>query len=109
MITLGICITRFPDFPWGSLGDGATVCDVGGGIGTITMQLAKAHPNLRLKLQDTPERIEQAQNEVWPQECPEAIKDQRIEFKAMDFLTEPPIKRCDVYYVRFNLVNSTNN
>lgn len=109
LITLEIYTTRFLDFPWGSLGDGTTVCDVGGGIGTITMQLAKAHPNLRLKLQDMPERIEQAQNEVWPQECPEAIRDQRIEFKAMDFLTEPPIKGCDVYYVRLNFVNAINN
>lgn len=88
-------------FPWKSLGDGATVCDVGGGIGSITMQLAKAHPNLLLKLQDSPERIDQAQNEVWPVECPEAIRERRIEFKAMDFLTESPIKQCDIYYVRF--------
>ncbi|KAF9458941.1 S-adenosyl-L-methionine-dependent methyltransferase [Collybia nuda] len=87
-------------FPWESLGENATVCDVGGGIGTMTMQLAKAHSNLLLKLQDLPERIEQAQNEVWPQECPEAIRDQRIEFKAMNFLTESPIKGCDVYYLK---------
>jgi hypothetical protein len=69
------------------------------------MQLAKAHANLVFTLQDTPERIEQAQREVWPKECPEAIRDRRIEFKAMDFLKEPPVKGCDVYYVRFTFAN----
>jgi hypothetical protein len=63
------------------------------------MQLAKAYPNLQLKLQDTQERMQQAETHVWPKECPEAIKEQRIEFKAIDFLVESPIKGCDVYFV----------
>jgi hypothetical protein len=64
------------------------------------MQLAKAYPKLLLKLQDLPDRIQQAETQVWPRECPEAIKEQRIEFKALDFLVESPIKGCDVYFVR---------
>ena len=75
------------------------MCDVGGGIGTITMQLAHRYPHLKLKLQDLPERVEQAKTEVWPKECPEAIKESRIEFKGMDFFAESPIKECDIYYV----------
>ena len=63
------------------------------------MQLAKAHPTLQLKLQDLPERILQAKNEVWPKECPEAIQENRIEFEPIDFLSESPIKDCNVYYV----------
>jgi hypothetical protein len=31
------------EFPWKELGDNASVCDVGGGIGNITLQLAKAY------------------------------------------------------------------
>ncbi|KAG6856203.1 hypothetical protein H0H87_006599 [Tephrocybe sp. NHM501043] len=85
-------------FPWGELPDGASVCDVGGGVGALTIQLAKAFPNLHYKLQDTPERIRQAQEEVWPEKCPESIEQNRIEFKAMDFLVESPIANCDVYY-----------
>jgi len=54
------------EFPWKELGDGATVCDVGGGIGDISLQLAKAYPNLRLILQDLPEQINVAKNEIWP-------------------------------------------
>ena len=76
------------------------MCDVGGGIGTISMQLAHNYPHLQLKLQDLPETVMQAQRDVWPRECPEALKDGRIEFKAMDFFAESPIKGCDIYYVR---------
>ena len=87
------------EFPWKELGDGASVCDVGGGIGNITLQLAKAYPTLKLKLQDLPERIVQAKNEVWPKECPEAIKENRIQFEPIDFLTQSPVEGCNVYYV----------
>jgi hypothetical protein len=64
------------------------------------MQLARKHPHLHVKLQDTPARIAQAQDEIWPKEYPEAITEDRVEFKAIDFLKESPIKGCDVYYVR---------
>ena len=67
------------------------------------MQLAQRYPHLQLKLQDLPERVEQAKTEVWPKECPEAIKESRIEFKGMDFLAESPIKGCDIYYVGFRI------
>ncbi|KAJ6631080.1 S-adenosyl-L-methionine-dependent methyltransferase [Mycena sp. CBHHK59/15] len=87
-------------YPWAHLGDGATVCDVGGGVGTMTMQFAKAHPKLQLKLQDMPDRMVQAKNTIWPAQCPEAIKENRIEFKAINFLTESPISGCDVYYLK---------
>ena len=88
------------EFPWKELGNDATVCDVGGGIGNISLQLAKAHPNLRLILQDLPERIQQAKNEVWPKECPEAIAERRITFEPIDFFASSPVPGCDVYYVR---------
>jgi hypothetical protein len=68
------------------------------------MQLAHRYLHLQLKLQDLPERVMQAQSEIWPKECPEALKDGRIEFKAMDFFAESPIKGCDIYYVRSTVI-----
>jgi hypothetical protein len=65
----------------------------------MAIQLARAHPKLQLKLQDLPDRMVQAENVIWPAECPEAIRENRIEFKAIDFFAEPPIAGCDVYYV----------
>ncbi|KAJ7135971.1 S-adenosyl-L-methionine-dependent methyltransferase [Mycena epipterygia] len=87
-------------YPWQDLGPGATVCDLGGGVGAMAIQLARAHPGLQLKLQDLPDRMVQAENLVWPAECPEAMKEKRIEFKAIDFFAEVPIAGCDVYYMK---------
>jgi len=88
------------EFPWNELGDGASVCDVGGGVGTMSLRLAKTYPTLQLKLQDLPHVILQAKNEVWPKEFPEAIKEGRIRFQPIDFLKESPIPGCDVYYLK---------
>src|SRR6266446_6344938 len=88
------------EYPWKELYNGATVCDVGGGVGNIPLQLAKAHPKLQLILQDLPERIKQAKDEVWPKECPEAIAENRITFEPIDFFKSSPVPGCDVYYVR---------
>ncbi|PBK67979.1 S-adenosyl-L-methionine-dependent methyltransferase [Armillaria solidipes] len=85
------------EYPWSTLHDGATVCDVGGGIGVISMQLVEAHPNLRIVLQDLPAQVQSAKDEVWPALCPAAIETGRVEFKAMDFLVESPVKGCDVH------------
>jgi len=88
------------EFPWKELGNGATVCDVAGGVGNISLQLAKAYPNLRLILQDLPERIQQAKNEVWPKECPEAIAERRITFEPIDFFKSSPVPDCNVYFLK---------
>ncbi|KAJ7152578.1 S-adenosyl-L-methionine-dependent methyltransferase [Mycena crocata] len=87
-------------YPWKALDSGATVCDLGGGVGAMAIQLARAHPGLQLKLQDLPDRMMQAESVVWPAECPEAIEKNRIEFRAIDFFAEPPIAGCDVYYIK---------
>ncbi|KAF9544584.1 S-adenosyl-L-methionine-dependent methyltransferase [Agrocybe pediades] len=88
------------EFPWNELGEGASVCDVGGGVGNITLQLAKAYPKLQLVLQDLPATITQARNEVWPAQCPEAIAENRITFEPIDFFAGSPVSGCDVYYMK---------
>ena len=98
LLTSSISI-RSAEFPWKDLGHGTSVCDVGSGIGNMTLQLAKAYPTLKLKLQDLPECILQAKNEFWPKKYPEAIEEERIQFEPIDFLSESPIQGCDIYYV----------
>lgn len=65
----------------------------------MAIQLARAHPRIHLKLQDLPDRMLQAETEVWPKACPEAIAEKRIQFQAIDFFVDLPIAGCDVYYV----------
>ncbi|KAF5364059.1 hypothetical protein D9756_000982 [Leucocoprinus leucothites] len=87
-------------YPWDKLGQGTTVNDIGGGVGHISMQLCKRYKNLNLKLQDLPERIEQAEKDIWPKDCPEAIADGRIQFKPIDIFAEKPIAHCDIYLLK---------
>ena len=53
-------IGDFPDsecsegFEWGNLPADSLVVDVGGGIGTVTMNLAEKHKHLRYVVQDLP-------------------------------------------------------
>jgi precorrin-6B methylase 2 len=86
------------EFPWNNLPKGATVCDVAGGIGYISLQLANMYPDLKIVLQDSPHTIEQAK-ENFAKFCPKAIENQTVQFKAFNFFLESPVPECDVYFV----------
>ena len=44
--------------------------------------------------------MQQAKNEVWPKQCPEAIAEGRITFEPLDFFASSPVPGCNIYYVR---------
>jgi len=75
------------------------ICDVGGGVGNISIQLAERYPALQFILQDLPGQLEIAKHNVWPQHCPNAIQQKRISFIPLDFFKESPKKGCDIYFV----------
>ncbi|THH16261.1 hypothetical protein EW146_g4345 [Bondarzewia mesenterica] len=79
-------------YPWANLPQDTTVCDVGGGTGTVSIELAKAYSNLHLTLQDLPDVLEQAR-QLWRKDYPVAIEEKRIEFIPFDFLRESPIRQ----------------
>jgi hypothetical protein len=101
---------------------GSTFCDIGSGVGAISLKLAKTHSHLRLTLQDQPQILEHAQDvrivnhfyssmtvvesfrfQVWRHEFPEALAEQRVDFVPLDFFKEGPAKNHDIYYVTFFL------
>ncbi|KZT74224.1 S-adenosyl-L-methionine-dependent methyltransferase [Daedalea quercina L-15889] len=86
------------DFPWGSLGE-ATVVDIGGGVGSMCLELAKAFPDLRFVVEDLPVTIEKAKS-VWSAECGDAVEAKRVQLLSHDFFTEQPVKGADVYFLR---------
>ena len=47
-------------YPWASQPANTTICDIAGGNGHVTMGLLKAHPHLKLVLQDQPQVIDMA-------------------------------------------------
>ncbi|KAF7782907.1 hypothetical protein Agabi119p4_2283 [Agaricus bisporus var. burnettii] len=96
------------DFPWDQLLQGAIVCDVGGGVGNISIQLAKSYPSLRVVLQDRPRQLKVAEEKTWPELCPKAISEHRIEFIPLDFFQESPKQNCDIYYLK-NILHDWND
>ncbi|KAH0522998.1 hypothetical protein TsFJ059_008058 [Trichoderma semiorbis] len=77
-------------FDWESLGN-ATVVDVGGSTGHISLLLAKAHPKLKLIVQDFPD-VESSFNEV----ITTTEYASRISFNAYNFF-EPQTLTADAY------------
>ncbi|KAL0938169.1 o-methyltransferase [Colletotrichum truncatum] len=88
------------DYPWGELGEGATVVDVGGGVGGFALQLLKVHPRLRFVVQDRPEVISQGRNEIFPQLAPWALENNQVSFVEHDFFKANPTVGADVYWLR---------
>ncbi|KAK4500835.1 hypothetical protein PRZ48_009027 [Zasmidium cellare] len=86
-------------FDWASLPENATVVDIGGSHGGMSVDLAKAFPKLKFVVQDLPEVIDEASAKL-----PEEV-DGRVQFMAHDFFVEQPVKDADVYFMRFILHN----
>lgn len=66
----------------------------------MSIELAKNHPSLQIFLQDQPERMIEAGEKFWPQECPEAIAEGRVHFEPIDFFVQSPKDGADIYCVR---------
>ncbi|KDQ24954.1 hypothetical protein PLEOSDRAFT_1114007 [Pleurotus ostreatus PC15] len=85
-------------FPWQELAPGSTVCDLGGGNGNTSIEIAKKFPHLKVHLQDLPDTIEEAKV-FWKEEYPDAIKDSRVAFTPIDFFKQAPVPDQDIYYI----------
>ena len=51
---------------WGSLPEGSKVVDVGGGVGTSSLRIARAFSNVKCIIQDFPEVCGQAKSVCYP-------------------------------------------
>ncbi|TCD62225.1 hypothetical protein EIP91_007204 [Steccherinum ochraceum] len=90
-------------FPWKDLPAGTTVCDLGSGVGYMSMDLIRLNPGINVVMQDTKETVELGKA-FWQEKAPEAVSNGRAKFKAIDFLKEPPVT-ADVYYLKHILHN----
>jgi hypothetical protein len=107
------------DWPWRELPTGATVVDVGGGMGKSTcrseychaetdtmlsggfcIQLLSAYPHLQCVVQDRAEVVQQARESFWPQTAPELVANGRVQFMEHDFFKPNPVRDADVYWFR---------
>ncbi|KAL7623280.1 hypothetical protein AAE478_006961 [Parahypoxylon ruwenzoriense] len=86
------------DFPWKELGNGLVV-DVGGGVGSFDLQLARLYPDLRFIVQDQATATEQGVS-LWKEQFPEALQSGRMQFMEHDFFEPNPVRGADVYWMR---------
>ncbi|KIY49128.1 O-methyltransferase [Fistulina hepatica ATCC 64428] len=106
MVMHGVSQMYPPDFmlkgfDFGSLKDGATVVDVGGGVGSVTLGLARQFPKINFVIQDLPNQLGQAEK-FWTENYPEAYRSGRVKFIAHNFFEPYPeaIRAPDVFLVR---------
>ncbi|GAA5864130.1 hypothetical protein JCM8547_005145 [Rhodosporidiobolus lusitaniae] len=78
----------------------ATLVDVGSGVGSAALLIAKSAPQIKLVLQDRPEVIIGEAQKVWQKEAPEDINSGRVQLTVHDFFKPQPVKNADVYFLR---------
>lgn len=118
---------RRAGFPWASLPEGSTVCDVAGRTGNISLEIAQAVPHLDFVVQDVESIIEAHAIPVSPipsrssvqsqhlnyrlsvgnrqyLEAPERqVYKERVKLVAHDFFDPQPTKGAAVYLIRMAL------
>ncbi|KAJ7042930.1 O-methyltransferase [Mycena alexandri] len=86
-------------FIWSLLADGALIVDVGGGIGSVSLDIANANPHLRFVIQDKA-AVTQEGKVHWDTKWPGAFAEGRVAFHAHDFFGSQPVKDASVFLLR---------
>ena len=86
------------NYPWVSLG-AATIVDLGGSTGAVSIAIAEQYPKLKFVVQDLGETIQAVTKDQIPSHLAN-----RIELMAHDFFTEQTVT-ADVYLFRYILHN----
>lgn len=89
------------NFDWAELG-AATIVDVGGCYGPVSIVLAKRFPGLKCVVQDFEDVVVEGAKQVPPD-----VSD-RVTFMAYDMLTPQPLASKDVYFFRAIFHNWTD-
>ncbi|KAJ6259658.1 O-demethylpuromycin-O-methyltransferase [Drechslerella dactyloides] len=87
-------------YDWDKLPKDATIVDVGGATGFVSVELAKTHPDFKFVVEDKVK----AQLDLGEAQLEEALKP-RFEYRVHDFFTEQPVKDADVYLIRWCMHN----
>ncbi|KAI9450108.1 S-adenosyl-L-methionine-dependent methyltransferase [Lactarius psammicola] len=82
-------------YAWEKLPPGSLVVDVGGGVGSQSLALARRHPNLRFVVQDREATIGDA-NEYWKKNMPDALDSGRVRLLGLNFFDPQPAREEDV-------------
>ncbi|KAF7791400.1 hypothetical protein EIP86_002414 [Pleurotus ostreatoroseus] len=89
-------------FGWKDLSKNAVIVDVGGGVGSHSLVLAKQYEHFQFVVQDREAVIADA-TKYWDAQLPEAVKGGRVKLQAHDFFTAQPIQAPAVFLLRMVL------
>jgi len=89
-------------FDWTVLPKNSLVVDVGGGVGSTTLNLLNAHKHLRYIVQDRAPAIKDAQK-FWEAQQPEALSSGQVDLQVHDFFEENPVRGAAVFILRMIL------
>jgi len=96
--------TIFKAFDWEALPKGSVVVDIGGGIGSATMPLARKYDHLHIIIQDRPKVVDEGKM-VWLSKLPGALNTGRVKIQAHDFFEPQPIKDASIFLIKQVLHN----
>lgn len=86
-------------FDWSSLPEGSVVVDVGGGIGTSTLALARKYPALRYVIQDRPAVIVAGKKHC-EIELPGALESGLVEYEEHNFFDIQPRQNAGAFLLK---------
>ncbi|KAJ6540597.1 O-methyltransferase [Mycena capillaripes] len=89
----------FKGFNWSQLPSGGILVDVGSGMGSNSLTIARKYPTLRVVNQDFGPVLEKAKAH-WQENLPEYIEKNLVEFQAHDFFLPQPVKDADTFLLR---------
>ncbi|KAF8256673.1 S-adenosyl-L-methionine-dependent methyltransferase [Lactarius quietus] len=82
-------------YSWETLPPDSLVVDVGGGVGSQSLTLARRHPNFRFVVQDREAVIADA-NKFWEKNMPDALDSGRVKLLSLSFFDQQPTREEDV-------------
>ncbi|KAI5116033.1 hypothetical protein M0805_002088 [Coniferiporia weirii] len=77
-------------YDWASVPKGGLIVDVGGGLGHVSLEVAKAHPDLQVVVEDRSLVLEQAKQH-WEVNFPQHIRDGKAHFITADYFEPQPV------------------
>ncbi|KAJ7730737.1 S-adenosyl-L-methionine-dependent methyltransferase [Mycena metata] len=86
-------------FNWESYPEGSLVVDVGGGVGSQCLPLAKKYPQLSFVIQDRAPVIQEAVK-FWSDVLPGHYKNGKVSLETHDFFTPQPVRKVSVFLLR---------